>query len=330
MQHAVLTCSRNKLPVPRIEHRNDSRIPVMLVIGPELMPPLELSCTRVEGDERVGEQIGSRTHGFVEVRTGIAHRNEQRVRGTVKCKSDPHWASSVLCTFGTLPRLCADLIASWRHIEAPSERSVFHIERHDGASDAPIAPGLPDEDKTVPNQRRGAHTFANRPVSDLPFPEKVPGFCVQCVDSAILRAANYPAVSERHALVGGVHLWPLGDVLVAPQTSTAGLLDCVRAKVRRRVQYAVIDDGPGLESAKFAELHHANRPQLARRIDVQIGEWRVAVALVAFVVHQPAGVGFIRAVELRLCWLVGARLLDRASEFPKLDRSGVSGLRVSR
>src|SRR4029077_16595811 len=118
MQHAVLACSRNKLLVPRIEHRNDSRIPVMLVIGSELMPPLELPRARVESDERVGEQIGSRTHVFVKVWPGTPHGNEQRVRVTVKRKSNPHRASSVLCTFGTLPRLCADLIACWRDIEA--------------------------------------------------------------------------------------------------------------------------------------------------------------------------------------------------------------------
>ena len=111
MHDAVLPRRRCEFAsVSGVERGDDGGVPVAIVGADQLMPPFELSRSRVEGDQRVGEQIGSGPTVVVEVRSRIADRQQQQAGGAIETEGGPYRPPAMLDAGRALPRVASRLI----------------------------------------------------------------------------------------------------------------------------------------------------------------------------------------------------------------------------
>ena len=320
VQDAFLAAGRDQLAIARVEQRDGRVVPVVVVVRPQLVPPLELAGASIDRNRRDREQVRALAHVLVVIRPGIADRYEQRTRLAIERIRGPRGAAAVVGRRRGIPGIGAGLVAGGDEIEAPCERAVGDVERHHPALDAPIAARLRHVDEIVPHGGCGADAFTDAPVGDLPHPQRLAGLGVERVQEPVLRPANDSSACDRDPLVRRIHLRTLRIVLMRPQLSAGRRIDRIRAKVRGRVEDPVVDDRTRRERAELAQLEHAHRPQRAGVGSVDLVERRVAFGAIALVVHQPVRRRAVGSVELGLRRLVRRRLREFAVERPDLYR----------
>src|SRR6185436_17724651 len=120
----------------------DSSIPVVVIVRPQLIPPLELAGQRVERNDRIGEKVGARADPIVVVGAGIPDRREQRTGVAIDRERHPYSAAAMQSSARLFPGARTGLIPGRGSVEAPRFGSIFDFEGDDCTLDAPVAAGF--------------------------------------------------------------------------------------------------------------------------------------------------------------------------------------------
>ena len=255
----------------------------MAVIRCELVVPLAPAGVRIEGDDRISEQVVEiAAHGSIDLRPGITDRPVEQVqRGVVRTRQ-PHRAATLFPAVAG-PGVVPEFAGSGHGIPAPQAAAGGRLVRVEEPAGAEFAAADADDHLVFDDQRRTGDRVAQHRVGDLDFPQRVSRADVQRQQRGIERADEQPLIEHGHSATEGVDLVRILDLLLphrSPQLPSGGSVERNGCAGLRRVHDAVDDERRGFERrvARHRERPRGLQPLHVARIDLR--QRRVVAALI--------------------------------------------------
>ncbi len=288
--HIPILAAEDQVVAPTVnpvEHGGCDHIKIHPVLRGALVPPFERAGARIQHHDGVGEQIGARAIGLVDVRPGIAHRYEQLASGNVQGHCPPDTATAGLRGAGSLPGLGADFLAHGDGIEAPQFASGLGIKGHDPAARARLTAADTHIDHAAPRQGRRCGGFAQARCADDGLPQQLAGRRIQCDQAGIAGAAVYtpvhdgnPAGRRRAAII-------IGGIGVAPEQGAVGGIKGHRLAAGAGIDDPVDHDQIRMQGCRAIDLNAAHLAQLRGIGRRDLLQWGEALAIEMIVVGEP-------------------------------------------
>src|SRR5436190_183795 len=142
------------------QHRRARQVVVPDVVMDGLVPPAQRPGVHVERDERVGEEVATRT--AVRPRIGVADAEVDEPGARIDARGRPD-RSAAVPPLVARPRAAADLTVRQTRVEAPQLRAVARVVRGHRSARAHLAAGDADDHLAVAIERRHGHRAAFLP-----------------------------------------------------------------------------------------------------------------------------------------------------------------------
>ena len=252
------------------------------------MPP-QLSGAHVEGDNRIGVEIVALSKVDGQVGRRVRDRDVQIAVLDIETETGPDGAAANRNLLRVLPCLVTGFTRPGHGVESPDRGTVGQTERAHPSLKIVLAAGGPYQHEILEHERRHRERFSLRRLRHLPRPQQATGIGGQGQQVAVRRRANDSAILDCDATIPLPHLVVSRLPLVAPFDTTRCRIERNRARHRRHIHRAVVDDRSRLEVVALADLKYTRRRQARGRRRVDVVERRKPRAAVIVTVDEPVG-----------------------------------------
>ena len=273
------------------EHWRLVRVPVVEIMGRELIVPLQPPCIRIEREHRGAVQVVALALISVVVGTRIARGPVEQPRLRIVRTRQPRRGASVLDRAAN-PRLRAMLTRRRHRPESPDAfagRRTVSVEK---SADAFVSAGYAGDHEIVDDQRRAGGAVVLPRVGHLDVPQQLAGVAVQRDQVRVVRDHEHAIAERRNAAIdagrriAGQALRP--RTAVVPDLTAALRVERERFVRRRDVHHTVDDDRRHLERARSAlNREHPFRREAVDGRGVDLVERTESIAAQVSVVRRP-------------------------------------------
>ena len=206
---------------------------------PGLVVPRHLAGVHVHGDERVGEEVVSRSSGLVGIRRcGIPGPEDVEVRLRIVRSRHPHLRAAVPRCVDTRPGVRARIARLHRHsVELPLQLAGFGIERLQESRRIEIVSGA-DEHVVADHDGRRRREVLRLEAGDHLVPPLLAGFGLETDQIIVRRLHVQIVVPHAEAAVADVRPATCFPVVV-PQLASIARVHGPRVVGRREIEDAV-------------------------------------------------------------------------------------------
>ena len=278
------------------EHWRLVRVPVVEIMGRELIVPLQPPCIRIEREHRGAVQVVALALISVVVGTRIARGPVEQPRLRIVRTRQPRRGASVLDRAAN-PRLRAVLTRRRHRPESPDAfagRRTVSVEK---SADAFVSAGYAGDHEIVDDQRRAGGAVVLPRVGHLDVPQQLAGVAVQRDHVCVVRDHEHAVAEGRNASID-----PAGRVTgqprraraaVMPDPTAAAGIERERFVDRRDVHDAVDDDRRRLQRTRSSlNREHPFRREALDRLRVDLIERAESIPAQVSMVGRPlAGSG---------------------------------------
>ena len=289
---------------------------IVRIVGRVVEVALDLAGVRIEDQRAVGEQVVTKAHVTVEVRTGVADGPVQGVGVLVVGTRDPGRTATVLPAFAG-PGVVAWLARAGNRVGLPHRGTGVGIDRRDPAANAVLGAGSTEDDLARQCHRHDGEGFGVGVVTQLLVPDHLTGLVVERNDMRVERGqidlvlvygnatVHYVAAQLREHIARQL-------ALVLPVDLASGAVDREHLVVRAgHVDRAVDHDSLAVLAVQNAEGHTEFRLQALDVALVDLRQRAVARGRVITTVQQPVA-GVLVSVEQHVVGdVVGIQLRSR-------------------
>ncbi len=269
----------------------------MHVVGHALEMPDQFAGPCVEDEHRVRVEIRAESDIWKEVRRRVGDREIDPARFGIERERRPDGTAADQLIARVAPCLRSRL-ARFRHgVEPPHRLAIRQPERPDPAAHAVLGARGSDDHQILEDDGRHRERLALGRIGGRALPQQVTGPRVERDERSVGRAADQPAVLDRHTAILRPELLALRPPIVAPSHSARRRVERDGRGHGRRVHHALVHDRVGVKRVRIAELVNADwceRGDVLARDAYRVDEALAAVIVVDMEPAGPVGAGAVQ------------------------------------